>query len=120
MSAIVASLKSETRPEYVQWAQQTLSTLAKRSSMMMCVTHQQLLRGKAMNLGDCFRMELGMVYECFHQGDFIEGIRALIVDKDNQPHWSPPTLEAVDSETVARFFSPRWKPEEHPLRELNA
>jgi enoyl-CoA hydratase/carnithine racemase len=119
VAAIVASLESETRPEYVQWAQQTVATLAKRSPVMMCVAHQQLLRGKAMNLGDCFRMELGMVYECFQQGDFVEGIRALIVDKDNQPRWKPPTLEAVDSNTVARFFAPRWNPRENPLRELN-
>jgi hypothetical protein len=43
-----------------------------------------------MSLADCFRMELGMVNACFEQGDVREGIRARIVDKDNQPRWNPP------------------------------
>jgi enoyl-CoA hydratase/carnithine racemase len=120
MAAIVASLKSEGRAEYVQWAEQILATIAKRSPTMMCVTHEQLRRGRTMSLADCFRMELGMVHECFRQGDFLEGIRALIVDKDNQPHWNPLALEDVSGESVARFFAPRWTAQEHPLRELNS
>ena len=117
--AIVASLQSERRLEYAQWARETLATIAKRSPTMMCVTYEQILRGRTMELADCFRMEIGMVHECFQQGDFVEGIRALIVDKYNAPRWNPPALEAVQGETVARFFAPHWAPGEHPLRELS-
>jgi enoyl-CoA hydratase/carnithine racemase len=119
VAAIIASLESERRPEYLKWAEDTLAALGKRSPTMLCVTHEQLRRGATMNLPDCFRMELGMVHECFQQGDFVEGIRALIVDKDNQPRWNPPLLEQVEKESVARFFAPRWEAQTHPLRELN-
>jgi len=119
VAAIIASLGSERRPEYLKWAADTLATLGKRSPTMLCVTHEQLRRGASMRLADCFRMELGMVYECFAQGDFVEGIRALIVDKDNRPQWNPPTLDEVQKESVARFFAPRWVLQDHPLRELN-
>ena len=38
--------------------------------------------------------------------DFYEGVRAVIVDKDNKPRWDPPTLEAVTEEIVLRHFAP--------------
>jgi len=72
-----------------------------------------------MSLADCFRMELALIYTCFEQGDYIEGIRPLIVDKDNRPRWRPPALDDVDEAAVARFFAPRWSPAQaHPLYHL--
>ena len=59
-----------------------------------------------------------MIHGCFAQGDFVEGIRALIVDKDNAPRWNPPSLAEVTDASVAAFFTPRWPPPEHPLRHL--
>jgi hypothetical protein len=55
---------------------------------------------------------------CFEQGDIMEGVRALIVDKDNAPRWKPPRLADVPSDTLERFFAPRWNPESHPLAGL--
>jgi enoyl-CoA hydratase/carnithine racemase len=118
VASIVASLESETAPHLVQWARETLSVLAKRSPTMMCVTLEQLRRGADMTLGECLRMELGMVRESFVQRDFVEGIRAMIIDKDNQPRWNPPTLAEVSRESVEGFFAPHWTPEEHTLRAL--
>ena len=60
-----------------------------RSPTMMAVALRQLQRGKNMELSDCFRMELGMVEQAFQHGDLIEGVRALIIDKDNAPRWNP-------------------------------
>jgi len=71
-----------------------------------------------MTLADCFRMELGMVAQCFEQGDFIEGVRALIVDKDNSPRWKPDRPADVTAESVDAFFRPRWRTAGHPLSEL--
>lgn len=39
--------------------------------------------------------------------DFLEGVRALLVDKDNAPRWNPPTLAGATPEVVARFFQPQ-------------
>jgi len=46
-----------------------------------------------------------MIRGAFQQGDFIEGIRALVIDKDNAPRWKPPTHADVRADTVQRFFS---------------
>ncbi|MES2355057.1 MAG: enoyl-CoA hydratase/isomerase family protein [Pseudomonadota bacterium] len=115
---IIASLQMETRPEYIDWAKEILMTLAKRSPTMMCVTQEQIRRGRAMDLADCFRMELAMVNECFIDGDFVEGVRALIIDKDTQPRWNPSRLDEVNINSIGRFFEACWSNEQHPLAAL--
>jgi hypothetical protein len=59
-----------------------------------------------------------MVEQCFEQGDFVEGIRALLLDKDNSPRWNPAGLEEVTDASVEDFFRARWLPESHPLADL--
>lgn len=118
VAAILASLESEARPEYADWAQQTAKLMRNRSPTMMCVTLRQLQRGKTLDLAACFRMELGMVEQCFEQGDFIEGVRALIIDKDNSPHWRPNRIEEVTDASVDAFFRERWSARTHPLANL--
>ncbi|MNU08138.1 3-hydroxyisobutyryl-CoA hydrolase [compost metagenome] len=49
----------------------------------------------------------------------LEGVRALVVDKDNAPRWNPANLDEVDAAMVARFFAPVWPAQAHPLRHLN-
>jgi hypothetical protein len=86
----------------------------------MSVTLSQLQRAKSMGLADCFRMELGMVEQCFEQGDFIEGVRALIIDKDNAPRWKPGRLDEVTDASVEAFFRERWRAARHPLADLES
>ena len=54
----------------------------------------------------------------FEHGEIFEGVRALVIDKDNQPKWNPATLAEVTPEMVARFFAPCWPAWAHPLRHL--
>jgi enoyl-CoA hydratase/carnithine racemase len=119
IEAIALSLATEERAEYRAWAEATIAGLAQRSPTLLKVTLEQLRRGKQMSLADCFRMELGLVNACFDQGDVREGIRARIVDKDNQPRWNPARLEDVDRAAVDAFFAPRWDPAQHPLASLS-
>ena len=102
--AIVSSLEAETRAEYIDWAQQTATLMRSRSPTMLCTTLTQLTRGKDMTLAACFRMELSMTQHCFDQGDFMEGVRALIIDKDNAPTWQPSRIEDVTDAMVDAFF----------------
>jgi enoyl-CoA hydratase/carnithine racemase len=104
---ILASLDAETRAEYADWAKLSAQLLRNRSPTMLCVTLRQLQRGKDMNLAACFRMELGLAQQCFEQGDFIEGVRALIIDKDKSPHWTPSGIDDVNDAMVDAFFSHR-------------
>jgi enoyl-CoA hydratase/carnithine racemase len=113
--AILASLEAETRTDYADWAEQTAKLMRSRSPTMLCVTLRQLQRGKTMSLAACFRMELAMAQQCFEQGDFLEGVRALIVDKDNSPHWTPDRIEDVTDAMVDAFFKNRWTTSAHPL-----
>lgn len=107
VESIVASLEREVRAELRDWAVTTRAQLLRGSPTMLKVTLEQLRRGASMPLADCLRMELGMVAAAFEQGDVLEGIRALMIDKDNRPRWNPATLAEVRPEAVAQFFAPR-------------
>ena len=111
---IVTSLKQDPHP----FAQKTVATMLKKSSLMLCVTLEQLRRAKSMSFADCLRMERTMMHHCFEHGDAMEGIRAAIIDKDHQPQWRPSALEGVTDKMVARFFEPVWSKNTHPLRSL--
>ena len=118
IEAIVASLQAERRPGNAEWAARTLAALDKRSPTALKVTLAQLRRAASLPLADCFRMELDMMHACMEQGDMLEGIRALLIEKDNRPRWQPPELAQVDERAVSRFFQSRWTPTQHPLAHL--
>ena len=114
VSTIVQLLNADSSA----FAQQTHALMITRSPLLMCVTLEQLRRGLEMNLADCLRMERSMVRHCFKHGEVLEGVRALVVDKDNQPQWQPPLLADVSTEMVQKFFAPVWPDYAHPLRAL--
>ncbi len=115
---IVTSLQREVRPEYAAWAAETVRVLRSRSPTMLAVTLMQLQRGKSLSLASCFRMELGMVEASFAAAEFREGVRAVLIDKDNAPRWQPPRIEDVDAASVASYFRDPYAPAEHPLAAL--
>jgi enoyl-CoA hydratase/carnithine racemase len=115
---ILESLVAETRAEYSAWAQTTAALMRNRSPTMLSATLRQLQRGRDLSLAACFRMELAMAQQCFEQGDFLEGVRALIIDKDNSPHWMPNRIEDVTDAMVDAFFRNRWTSAAHPLATL--
>ena len=112
--AIIASLRADSG----DFARRTLELLATRSPLMMSVTHELIRRGAALDVAGCLRMERNVVRRNFENGEILEGVRALVIDKDNQPRWNPATLEAVTPAMVERFFEPVWPDYAHPLRHL--
>ncbi|MBV7539268.1 enoyl-CoA hydratase/isomerase family protein [Duganella sp. sic0402] len=111
---IVASLQADGS----EFAQDTLAVMASRSPLMMCVTHELIRRGAALDVPACLRMERALVRRNFENGEVIEGVRALVIDKDNVPQWNPSTLGAVTQEMVQAMFRPVWPDYAHPLRHL--
>lgn len=105
-----------------EWARATAATLRKRSPLMLHVVLEQIRRARTMNLADDLRMERDMVRHCFFlrpgQSETVEGIRALAVDKDHAPKWSPGRIEDVTPEMVAPFFASPWPAHAHPLAAL--
>jgi enoyl-CoA hydratase/carnithine racemase len=112
--AVMASLEGDDSP----FAQKALSAMRQRSPLMMCVTREMLVRGASLGVADCLRMERSLVRRNFEHGEVLEGVRALVIDKDNAPQWNPPALEQVTPAMVARFFEPVWPDHAHPLRHL--
>ncbi|WP_456281092.1 enoyl-CoA hydratase/isomerase family protein [Cupriavidus sp. JZ107] len=114
-ASILQGLAGEQDPCCADWAAKTATLLRGRSPLMTAVTRELLLRGRRLDLADCFRMELDVVSHAFTDGDFIEGVRALIVDKDQTPRWRVDSHDAVDPDAVRGFFVSPWEGERHPL-----
>lgn len=114
VAATLASLETDASP----FAQKTLATMRQRSPLLMTVTREMLVRSAALGVADCLRMERALVRRTFEHGEVIEGVRALVIDKDNAPRWNPPQLADVTPAMVARFFEPVWPAHAHPLRDL--
>ncbi len=97
------------------WAQAQLKTLHSKSPQAMKVSFRQMREGAAMqSFADEMRSEYRIACRVSALHDFQEGVRALIVDKDNQPVWSPATLEAVTPARLDAIFAPmpgeEWSP----------
>ena len=112
---IVASLANDAQ---TPWTVDTLALLQQRSPLSLCVTDRQLAKGRRLDLADAFRMELVLGYHAFAAGDFVEGVRALLIDKDKQPRWRYATLDEVPQAQVEAFFVSPWPQGEHPLKAL--
>ncbi|WP_426115592.1 enoyl-CoA hydratase/isomerase family protein [Massilia sp. PWRC2] len=114
IEAIIASLATDDSV----LMQKALAAMHKRSPLLLKVTLQLLTRGASLDLADCLRMERILVRRNFEHGEVLEGIRALVIDKDNAPVWNPATLEGVTAAMVERFFASPWPARAHPLRDL--
>ncbi|MFC3051743.1 enoyl-CoA hydratase/isomerase family protein [Kordiimonas pumila] len=101
VEAVVASLEADNR----EWAQKQAGIIATKSPTSLKVTFAQLQRGAAL---ETFRENMAMEYRVVNHmmahPDFHEGVRALLIDKDNSPKWSPATLDAVKDSEVESFF----------------
>lgn len=105
------------------FAKATAETLRKRSPLMLFVVLEQIRRARQQTLADDLRMERDMVRHCFYlradrKSETLEGIRALAVDKDHHPQWSPARIEDVDTKEVAQMFVSPWPAHAHPLAAL--
>ncbi|XP_005181164.2 3-hydroxyisobutyryl-CoA hydrolase, mitochondrial isoform X1 [Musca domestica] len=98
---IVENLKKDGS----EWATKTLQTMSKMSPTSLKVTFRQLELGSKLSLPQCLNMEYRMVVRHLENSDFKEGVRALLIDKDQKPNWNPTTLEAVTEERVQSFFA---------------
>lgn len=89
-----------------EWAMNTLKLLAKMSPGSLKITLRQLQLGKSMTLRECLQMEFRLATHCCIDSDFKEGVRALLIDKDNAPKWKHEKIEDVTQDYVNKFFAP--------------
>ncbi|MEO0465246.1 MAG: enoyl-CoA hydratase/isomerase family protein [Pseudomonadota bacterium] len=89
------------------WAKAQLDVMCTKSPETIKVAlHQLRLGARLERFEDNMAMEYRIGWRKVQSADFIEGVRAVIIDKDNTPVWSPSTLEGVSHEDVARYFAP--------------
>ncbi len=105
LPGIIEQLQQVTIADTHQWALNTADLMHSHSPLAMAVTLEMIRRGRHLSLQACFAMELHLDRLWFEHGDLIEGVRALIIDKDRKPQWNPPSVQALDAGHVQRFFS---------------
>ena len=89
------------------FAQDTLATLATKSPQAMKVSLKLLKDAAGMaTFADEMRQEYAVACRVVQRPDFVEGVRALIVDKDNAPRWEPATVVGVSDHMIDRIFAP--------------
>lgn len=101
-----------------KWFSRAQNSLKHGSSLSASLAYQQLKFGKSLSLADCFRMELNLSVKSGQFGEFVEGVRALLIDKDNAPKWHFNSISSVDKKVVDWFFESKWLKEQHPLVDL--
>jgi enoyl-CoA hydratase len=90
-----------------EWAATEAATIRRKSPTACKVSLKLLVESPyQLHFVDEMRMEYGIMVRMIHHPDFREGVRALLVDKDNAPRWSPATAEAVSDADVDLFFEP--------------
>jgi enoyl-CoA hydratase len=98
--AIVAALEAEG----TDWAREQLAVLRRVSPTSLFLTHEMLRRARALDLPGCLAMDCTLARNVTPYPDFAEGVRALLVDKDNAPRWTPARIEDVSPATIQAMF----------------
>jgi enoyl-CoA hydratase len=107
VEAILASLDREAASGSTdaQWAGKIAATMRGKSPLSLKLALAQVRRGASLDFAACMRTEFRIVSRVIYGHDFYEGVRAVIVDKDNKPRWEPASLSGVSAEQVERHFA---------------
>jgi enoyl-CoA hydratase len=103
----VEEIMSGLEREGTDWARDTIAALRMKSPTSLKVSLRQLRLGRTLpDFETAMRLEFRLMQRFMAGGDFFEGVRALIIDKDQRPRWSPDRLEAVSEAMVDAYFAP--------------
>ncbi|CAG2087162.1 enoyl-CoA hydratase/isomerase family protein [Xanthomonas arboricola] len=114
---VAAILALQSEDAWLQAARATLAAGAPGSARLAWELQRHPGTG---TLADTFRTEYVVALHAAAHGDFAEGIRALLIDKDRTPQWQPAALEQADAQWAAAFLQLPWPPARHPLADLGA
>ena len=89
------------------FARLTAASIRSKSPTSLKITLAQLRRGRELDFAECMRCEFRIVSRLLLGHDLYEGIRSVIIDKDQAPHWQPSSLAAVSAAEVERYFAPQ-------------
>ncbi|KAI3994906.1 hypothetical protein MKX01_015576 [Papaver californicum] len=108
-------LQQSTDATVVEWANDALVALGKGAPFSLCLTEKHFSRvtlaqleknNDACLLNDVMKVEYRIAMRSSLRNDFSEGVRAVLVDKDQKPKWNPSRLEDVDHREIDSVFEP--------------
>ena len=107
VEGILAALDREAQSTGADaaWAAKTAATIRTKSPTSLKLALAQVRRGATYDFVTCMRTEFRIVSRIIHDEDFYEGVRAVLVDKDNTPRWSPASLDKVSDAEIERHFA---------------
>ncbi|XP_070832067.1 3-hydroxyisobutyryl-CoA hydrolase, mitochondrial isoform X2 [Chaetodon trifascialis] len=101
----VEGIMQDLKADGSEFAHKQAQTLSRMSPTSLKITYKQLQAGASLSLSDVLVMEYRLSQACMRGCDFYEGVRAVLVDKDQNPKWNPSTLEEVSEQAVEQCFS---------------
>lgn len=102
----VTAILERLAAEEFDIAVEAAAAIGKKSPTSLCVAFEEIRRGRDQSFVECMRMEFRILCRILEGHELYEGIRAVVIDKDHAPKWSPATLEGVDREAVEAHFLP--------------
>lgn len=105
-------------PNEDSWLSKAKASLQYGSPITAHIVYRLLQLGQSKILADSFRLELGLSVQCGKLGEFTEGVRALLIDKDQKPQWLYPDVGSVPASVIDELFRSPWPADAHPLKEL--
>jgi enoyl-CoA hydratase/carnithine racemase len=90
------------------WMKKAAATLASGSPTTAALIWALRRRARHLGLADVFRLELIVALQCCEHPDLAEGVRALLIDKDNKPRWTPARLSDVTPDWIEAHFAAPW------------
>lgn len=105
VEAILSALDAETGND-AEFAKQAAATIRTKSPTSLKLAHEQMRRGAKGDFAECLRIEFRLASRILDNPDYYEGVRAVVIDKDNKPRWNPARLDDVGSDALAHYFAP--------------
>ncbi|WP_072394490.1 enoyl-CoA hydratase/isomerase family protein [Hyphomicrobium sp. CS1GBMeth3] len=105
VEAILARLEAVSGA-HRDWAQEVVADLRRRSPVSLKITHRHIRESRGRDLRQTLIADYRIAAHILAaDGDFYEGVRAMLIDKDGPPRWSPQRIEDVSDEMLDRYFA---------------
>jgi enoyl-CoA hydratase/carnithine racemase len=101
---IIARLESEKSPN-ADWAKATAAELKMRAPLSLAVTCRHIELCANLDLRQVLEMDYRLACRFLEDHDFYEGVRAVVIDKDNAPAWNPSRIADVTRDRIERYFA---------------
>jgi enoyl-CoA hydratase len=107
VEAILDALATEAAQgeAHAKWADETRTVLLTKSPTSLKITLRQLTIGRDYDLEASLALEYRLTQHVMAAHDFYEGVRAMLIDRDQTPHWRPATLAEVSKSMVDAYFA---------------